>query len=126
VELVGSRYQQRIAARRSEMLQIFDLSFTPRQFLIRISRHAVRTGFHRICHTVAKHLSNGVQGWEPALILDCIVQQRGYSLILVAPSFKDKGAYAHQVGNVGDGDAFSGLLVMQPGGELQGGIKSPS
>jgi len=27
------------------------------------------------------------------------------------------------MGNVGDGNAFSVLLVMQPGSELQGGIK---
>jgi hypothetical protein len=71
-------------------------------------------------------MPDGIQSWEPALILDCIVQQGGNRLILVPTSLKNQCAYAHQVGNVGDGDAFPGLLVMQPGGELQSGIKSPS
>ena len=71
-------------------------------------------------------MPDGVQGWEPALILNCIVQQGSNRLILVAPSLNDKSANAHQMGTVGDAAAFTGLLVMQPGGELQGGIKSPS
>jgi hypothetical protein len=54
------------------------------------------------------------------------VQQGSYGLILVAASLKDKGAYAHQVGDIRDGNAFSGLLMMKPGGELQREVKSPS
>jgi hypothetical protein len=71
-------------------------------------------------------MSNSGQSWEPALILNRIVQQRCNRLILVSASLKDKGAYAHQVGNVGDRDAFSGLLMMKAGGELQCEVKSPS
>ena len=62
---------------------------------------------------------------SPTLILDCIMQQGCDCLILVAASLKHQRAHAHQVGNVGDGDTFSMLLVMQTGGELQGKIKSP-
>src|SRR5438552_7005296 len=71
-------------------------------------------------------MSNSGQSRKPALILNRIVQQGSYRLILVAASLKDKGAYAHQVGNVGDRDALSGLLMMKAGGELQCEVKSPS
>jgi len=50
----------------------------------------------------------------------------GNSLIFIAPSLDDKSGYAHQMGNVRDVGAFAGLLMMQAGSELQGGIKSPS
>jgi hypothetical protein len=53
------------------------------------------------------------------------MQQGCDCLILAAASFKHQSAHSHQVGNVRDGDAFSGLLVMQAGSELQSNTKSP-
>ena len=126
MKFVGSRDQQRISVCATQVLQIFVLSFTPKQLFAWITRCAVRAGFDSIRHPVAEHMANSGQSWKPALILNRIVQQGSYRLILVAASLKDKGTYAHQVGNVGDRNAFSGLLMMQAGGELQSEVKSPS
>ena len=43
----------------------------------------------------------------------------------LAAGLKHQGAHAHEVGNVGDGSTFSGLLVMQARSELQRNLKSP-
>jgi hypothetical protein len=71
-------------------------------------------------------MADCVQSGQAALILDGIVQQGSDCLILVATRFKNQSAYRHQVGDVGDRNVLSGLLVMQTGGELQGDIESPS
>ena len=101
-------------------------SFSPPQFLFWVAYGAVRAGPDNIGDPLPEKMADRIQSRQAALILDCIVQQRGNRLILVPTSLKNQSAYAHEVGNVGDRDAFPGLLVMQPGGELQGGIKSPS
>src|SRR5437016_11999291 len=70
-------------------------------------------------------MADGFERRQSALIFDRIMQQCRDCLILVATSLKHQSAHAHQVGNVGDGDDFSGLLVMQSGRELQSNTKSP-
>ena len=70
-------------------------------------------------------MADGFESRQSALIFDRIMQQCRDCLILVATSLKHEGAHAHHVGNVGDGDTLSGLLMMQSGGELQGKVESP-
>ena len=76
-----------------------------------------------------------VEGWrigkpdvEFEMPRDIPVPAKGtieYTYVVVPTGFKHEGAHAHQVGNVGDGDTLSGLLMMQSGGELQGKVESP-
>jgi len=54
------------------------------------------------------------------------VQQSCDGLIFVPTRLQNQSAYAYQMSNVGDGRAFSGLLMMQPRSELQRQIEAPS
>src|SRR5437660_9417989 len=107
------------------MFQIFVLSFTPRQLLSWITRCAIRAGFHGCGHSLSEKMADRFESRQSALILECIMQQGCDCLILVAASLKHQRAHAHQMGNVGNGTALSGLVVVEAGSELQRKIKSP-
>jgi hypothetical protein len=108
------------------VLQILVLSGTPRQFLAWIACSAVRAGFNSICHTVAEHASNGRQGWEPALILNGIVQQGSDSLILITASVNDQPRTRSSGEKCREwGRPFVVVDDAAPGGELQSKVKSP-